>query len=94
MDRLSPATEPANREPARLVVPAGTPAWITPELLEQTIATWQPYYQQPLTVEGALEILIDVGRLFTVLEDPRHEKALSKQTVGEEVSGSGPRLQS
>jgi hypothetical protein len=49
------------------VVPAGTPDWITPELLADTIATWQPRYGGQLTTDAALEILMDVGQLFEIL---------------------------
>ena len=44
--------------------PAGAPAWVTPELLAQTIDTWQPYYQFSLTTHDALEILLNVTELF------------------------------
>lgn len=52
------------------ILPAGTPDWITPELVEQTIRVWQPYYQQELTIEGALEIIQTVGRFVDALSPP------------------------
>ncbi len=49
-------------------VPSGAPAWITPELIADTIETWQPYYYDPLTAEDAMEILLSVAELVDVLE--------------------------
>ncbi|MCK6486423.1 MAG: hypothetical protein HUU22_11060 [Phycisphaerae bacterium] len=48
-------------------VPEGTPAWITPALIRETLATWQPYYRDSMTVDDAVRILASVGRLFEVL---------------------------
>ncbi|NQU24047.1 MAG: hypothetical protein HQ567_22420 [Candidatus Nealsonbacteria bacterium] len=42
---------------------AGAPAWITPELIDDTIDTWQPYYEETLTAREALDILMNVGRV-------------------------------
>lgn len=47
----------------------GAPRWITEQLLADTLQTWQPYYDHPLTLEDACEILLDVGRFFDVLEN-------------------------
>src|SRR5207247_2254558 len=47
-----------------LALPPGTPAWITPELVQLTLSVWQPYYDTPLTVADAVTILMDVGRLL------------------------------
>jgi hypothetical protein len=49
------------------IVPAGTPDWITPELIERTIAVWQPFYRTVLTPEEAVTMILRVGRLFDVL---------------------------
>ena len=49
------------------IVPAGTPDWITPELVEATIRVWQPYYEALLTPEEACKMLLYVGRLYQVL---------------------------
>jgi hypothetical protein len=48
-------------------VPEGTPGWITPELIRETIATWQPFYPDSITPDEAVIILANVGRLFEVL---------------------------
>jgi hypothetical protein len=49
------------------VVPGGAPAWITPQLMAQTIETWQPYYRDSLTAQEAVDILLGVGRLLDIL---------------------------
>ena len=43
------------------------PDWITPELIEETLRVWQPYYAEPLTVEDAAGMLTGAGRLLSVL---------------------------
>ncbi len=55
------------REDAKSIVPAGTPDWITPELVEATIRTWQPYYKEVLTPDEAVTMILNVGRLFETL---------------------------
>ena len=48
--------------------PTGTlPKWISRDLIEETLAVWQPLYEFSLTERDAIEILLDVGRLFDVL---------------------------
>jgi hypothetical protein len=49
------------------IVPAGTPEWITAELIEKTIQVWQPYYNTPLATDDAVEIIRNVGRLFDTI---------------------------
>lgn len=44
-------------------LPMGIPAWITSELVAETIDVWQPHYEEELTVEDAVEIVNTVGRL-------------------------------
>lgn len=56
-----------NREDAKSIVPAGSPDWITAELIEQTIRVWQPYYQAVLTPEEAVTMIQSVGRLYEAL---------------------------
>jgi len=47
--------------------PRGTPAWITSDLIADTITTWQPYYAEPLTIDEAIAIIEGVGRLMESL---------------------------
>ena len=49
------------------IVPAGTPDWITAELVEATIRVWQPYYQAIVTPEEAVTMILNVGRLYEAL---------------------------
>jgi hypothetical protein len=48
-------------------VPAGSPEWITEDLLRDTIETWQPYYSTRLTELEAVEILQRVGTLLDTI---------------------------
>ncbi len=48
-------------------LPSGTPAWITPELVELTQKVWQPYYDTPLTPEDAITILRNASGLLDTL---------------------------
>lgn len=54
-------------DPSR--VPAGAPEWVTPELIERTIKVFQPKYDEPLTPETALEIIMNTVRLFDWLAE-------------------------
>ena len=49
------------------LVPAGTPEWITPHLIAETIRVWQPYYREVLTPEDAVTMIRNVGRLYLAL---------------------------
>jgi hypothetical protein len=48
-------------------VPPGAPAWVTPELITDTLRVWQPYYDIPLTADDALDMIVHVWQLFDVL---------------------------
>ena len=49
------------------IVPAGTPEWITAELIEATIRVWQPYYADLLSPEEAVTMILTAGRLYQAL---------------------------
>jgi hypothetical protein len=55
---------------AQAALPAGAPSWVTPELLELTIKTWQPYYAETLTAQDALAMVMGVSCLFELLKRP------------------------
>lgn len=61
--KVSPTSDDARS----CIVPAGTPDWITAELIERTIHVWQPFYPTLLTPEEAVTMILNVGRLFDVL---------------------------
>jgi hypothetical protein len=46
----------------------GLPAWISSELIEDTLRVWQPYYEHRLTIDDAVQILLGVDRLLDVLQ--------------------------
>lgn len=48
-------------------LPAGTPSWISSELVEQTLKVWQPRYSESLSVEDAIAILTGASRLMRTL---------------------------
>lgn len=54
---------------ALCIVPSGAPSWITAELIEDTIRVWQPYYQQPLTPDDAVAMMMNVGELFDAVSE-------------------------
>lgn len=62
------------------ILPAGTPDWITIELVDATIRTWQPYYQTPLTTDDAIEIIRNAGLLFDAISTRRGSMRNSGQT--------------
>ena len=43
------------------------PGWVTEEMIDHTLETWQPYYVSPLTRDDALAIIKSVADLFEVL---------------------------
>jgi len=79
------STRPESLKPAnssevsvRFVVPAGSPSWVTAELIEQTLTTWQPYYSHQLIEADALEMIMGVDQLFGVVSwDKSNEKIRS-----------------
>ena len=54
-------------EGAGCIVPDGTPDWITAELVELTIRVWQPFYDDVVTPEEAVTMILNAGRLYDVL---------------------------
>jgi hypothetical protein len=60
-DCLAPASAPTGE------LPAGTPAWITPELIEATRKVWEPRYGRRLSSDEAITIIRTAGRLFELL---------------------------
>lgn len=48
---------------------APLPEGITPELIEETRATFQPYYKEPLTEDDCIEMIVNVFGLFDVFDE-------------------------
>lgn len=61
-----------------LVMPPGTPSWITPELVAMTLKVWQPFYTIALSVEEAVAIILSVGRLFRVFSGGTSNETLCR----------------
>lgn len=59
---------------ANVTLPAGAPAWITVEVLTDTLESYQPLYTEPMTVDEALGILINFGNVLSVLKGDGREK--------------------
>jgi hypothetical protein len=59
------------------------PVWISRDLIEETLAVWQPFYEFSLPEREAIEILLDVGRLFDDLGG----------SDGEAIPSSGTRFE-
>ncbi|MCA9243660.1 MAG: hypothetical protein KDA32_06900 [Phycisphaerales bacterium] len=59
---------PADSRPTARLEP-GLPAWITPELIAETIRVWQPYYAAPLSAVDAVEILVNTAILLDSIGD-------------------------
>jgi hypothetical protein len=43
------------------------PDWISDDLIQKTLKTWQPYYPNQLTRDDAIVIIKNVGVLFECL---------------------------
>lgn len=65
----SDPSSPPHRQPVLNRVPAGAPEWVTPELIEHTINVFQPKYNEPLTPELSLEIILNTVHLFDLLTE-------------------------
>ena len=78
MSRSNRQADCRTRDDATSIVPAGTPDWITADLVEATIRTWQPYYETPLSTDDAIDIIRNAGLLFD---------ALSTRRSGAQISG-------
>ncbi len=61
----------------------GIPAWITPELIADTIRVWQPYYTESLTVQDAVGMLMSVGNLFASLSGVSSHETLRCSGAGQ-----------
>ena len=62
---------PVPREIVPSSLQQSVPAWVSEELIAETLDVWNPYYAARLTRADAIEILQSVGRLVDVLETPK-----------------------
>ncbi len=75
----------ADRPRQTVVVPPGTPQWITAEMIANTLRVWQPYYEEPLTELDAVEMMHNVAELGDILG---WTKAADRAGVAPEESSS------
>lgn len=74
-----PGNQPErSHQPAAVAVPPGAPHWVTLELIEQTIQTWQPFYADQLIPEDALEIIMGADRMFDLLSKGHHDETIRR----------------
>lgn len=57
-------------------VPVGAPSWVTAELIDQTLKTWQPFYADQLIPEDALEMIMSVDQLVSVVSRDNKNETL------------------
>jgi len=60
-------TEPRERKEGTCV-PSGAPAWVTDELIQLTLDTFDSHYEKPLKPEDALEILLNATNLMELIK--------------------------
>ncbi|WP_437191148.1 hypothetical protein [Planctomicrobium sp. SH527] len=60
---------PQTSDPNEVRVPAGAPTWVTPELIQHTLRVWQPFYEHPLTIQDALDMILSTGRIAEALTE-------------------------
>lgn len=78
-------SQPSRHESQPTTVPVGAPSWVTEELIELTLRTWQPFYSHQLIEADALEMIVGVDQLFGVF---------SRDKTNEEIRGTGKSQQS
>ncbi len=84
MARRAQSAAPATVACPAMVVPAGAPAWVTPELIALTLRTWQPYYEAPLTPEDACAMILTFSELFAVLSRGAHRETVRRLGTGQQ----------
>ncbi len=55
------------------------PGWITADVIAETRAVWQPFYEKELTNDEAVGLLLNVGTLFRILRRRPDEEANDAQ---------------
>ncbi len=65
-------------------VPAGAPPWVTPELIEHTLRVWQPFYEDQLISEDALEIILSVDRVADLVSSGGHHETIRSASSREQ----------
>ena len=78
----------AGEEDAIAAAIRGAPAWITPQVVTDTLRVFRPLYKKPLTPTDAVEMILNVGNLSEVLSsiDSRANLASPPSTSASSVA--------
>ena len=61
-------------------MPAGPlPGWITPEVIAERCAVWQPFYEEELTNDEVVGLLLNVGTSVPNPSEKADEEAIDGQ---------------
>ncbi len=55
------------------------PGWITADVIAETRAVWQPFYEKELTNDEIVDLLLNIGNLFRLLKRKPHEETDEQQ---------------
>ncbi len=55
------------------------PGWITADVIAETRAVWQPFYEKELTNDEVVGLLLNVGTLFRILRRRPDEETIDSQ---------------
>jgi hypothetical protein len=70
----------AQKVSVRGPMPVGPlPGWITADVIAETRAVWQPFYEKELTNDEVVGLLLNVGTLFRILRRRPDEEAIDSQ---------------
>jgi hypothetical protein len=70
----------AQKVSVRGPMPAGPlPGWITADVIAETRAVWQPFYEKELTNDEIVDLLLNVGTLFRILRRRPDEETIDSQ---------------
>jgi hypothetical protein len=64
------------------------PGWISADVITETRAVWQPFYQQPLTDDEIVALLLNVGNLFRLLSEEDDE---TRKEPSQKIRRANPR---
>lgn len=59
-----------NPKPSLTSSGSAYPAWVREDLIQATLAIWQPYYEARLTRQDAVEMILAASRLLDALSHP------------------------
>lgn len=69
MNKTDSSSRDGNEHEPELVAGRDYPAWFTPELIENAMRVGRRRYGPTLTLSEGIEMLVNLNRLFDLLED-------------------------